>query len=181
MGLKPHFYLGQTGKAEPFTSPSKGGGPKIDVPARNRQQHGSTLMNQLHHIEERQVVLHQEAEALELESIIGIQIEFESFSGIELAVERLADARQKIELLNVIHRDNKTFATIFVPEGKLSAIETKLEFYMEKKKDKLGRARDNRVLIDAIQAFRSAALEALWTDNRDQLPENPEEVFWWEV
>lgn len=125
-------------------------------------------MGQLHQIEEQQVALRQEAESLELESVSGIQVEFESFPKIELAVESLADTRQKIEMLNVIHRDGKTFATLFVSEGKLSAIETKLQAYLEEKKDKSGRARDNRTLIDAIQTFRSAALEALWTDDRDQ-------------
>lgn len=179
--VKPHIYLGSTGKAELFTSPSTGGGAKPDVPARDRQQHGNALIGQLHQIEERQVTLHQEAKAHELESVIGIQVEFESFPGIELAVESLADARQKIELLNVIRRNDKIFATIFVPEGKLSAIESKLQAYLEERKDKLGRARDNRKLIDAIQAFRTAALEALWTDDGDQLPEDPEEVLWWEV
>ncbi len=178
--VKPHFYLGPTGKAEPFTSTSRGGRPP-DIPARNRQQHGGALIGQLRQVEQRQAVLHEEAEAHELESTIGIQVEFESFPGIELAVESLADARQKIELLNVIHCDDKTFATIFVPESKLSSIESKLQAYLEEKKDKRGYARDNRKLIDAIQAFRTAALEALWTDDRDQLPENPEETFWWEV
>jgi hypothetical protein len=178
--VKPHLYLGPTGKAEPFTSPP-GRGTKPDVPARNRQQHGNALIGQLHEIGERQVMLRQEAEAYGLESAIGIQIEFESFPGIELAVESFADARQKIELLNVIQRDNKTFATIFVPEGKLSAIESKLQAYLEEKKDKNGKPRDNLTLIDAIQSFRTAALEALWTDDRDQLPEDPEETFWWEV
>ena len=179
--VKPHLYLGSTGKAEPFTSPSTGGGSQVDVPARNRQQHGNALIGQLRHIEARQEELHKEAEALELESLIGIQVEFESFPGIDLAVESLADARQKIELLNVIHRDDRTFATIFVPEGNLVAIESKLQAYLEERKDKAGRARDNRTLIDAIQSFRSAALEALWVDDRDQLPENVEEDFWWEV
>jgi len=177
---KPHFYLGPTGKAESFTSASSGG-RKPDIPARNRQQHGGALIGQLRQVEQRQAVLHEEAEAHELESIVGIQVEFESFPGIDLAVESLADARQKIELLNVIHRDDKTFATIFVPENKLSSIESKLQAYLEERKDRAGRARDNRKLIDAIQAFRTAALEALWTDDREQLPENPEETFWWEV
>lgn len=179
--IKPHIYLGPAGKAEPFTSPSTGGGAKPDVPARNRQQHGNSLIGQLHQIEQQQVTLRQEAEAHELVSVIGIQVEFESFPGIDLAIESLADARQKIELLNVVHRDDKTFATIFVPEGKLSAIESKLQAYLEERKDKAGRARDNRTLIDAIQSFRTAALEALWVDDRDQLPENLEETFWWEV
>jgi hypothetical protein len=179
--VKPHIYLGQTGKTEPFTSPSTGTGAKPNVPVRDRQQHGTALFGQLHHIKDRQIELQMEAEELELESLIGIQVEFESFPGIDLAVERLADARQKIELLNVVHRVDKTFATIFVPEGKISAIESKLHAYMDEKKDKAGRARDNRVLIDAIQAFRTAVLEALWTDDVDQLPESLEEEIWWEV
>lgn len=179
--VKPHIYLGQTGKTEPFTSPSTGAGAKPNVPVQNRQQHGTALVGQLRNVEGRQRELQLEAEGLELESLIGIQVEFESFPGIDLAVESLADARQKIELLNVIHRNDKTYATIFVPEGKLTAIETKLQAYMEEKRDKSGRARDNRVLIDAIQAFRAAALETLWTDDEDQLPKNPEEEIWWEV
>ncbi len=178
--LKHHIYLGATGKPEPFTSPSKGPKPP-DVPVRNRQQHGAVLLGQLRQIDERQAALKHEAEAQELESAVGIQVEFESFPGIELAVESLADARQKIELLNVIHRDDKTFATVFVPEGKLSAFESKLRSYLEEMKNKAGRPRDNRKLIDAIQAFRVAALEALWTDDRSLFPENLDESFWWEV
>jgi len=178
--VRPHFYLGSTGKAEPFTSTSRGG-RRPDVPTRNRQQHGGALIGQLLQVKERQAALHEEAEAYELESIVGIQVQFESFPNVQLAVESLADARQKVELVNVIKGDDKTFATIFVPEGKLSAIESKLHAYLEEKTDKAGRARDNRTLVDAIEAFRTAALEALWTDDRDQLPENPEETFWWEV
>ena len=90
-------------------------------------------------------------------------------------------SRQKIELLNVIHRDKKTFATIFLPEGKLTFIESKLKDYLEERKDSRGYPRDNQKLIDAIQAFRIAALEALWTDEPNQLPDNFEEAFWWEV
>jgi Subtilase family len=177
--VKPHLYLGATGKAEPFTA--RGGGKKSNVPARNRQQHGNALIERLQGIKEDQLTLCQDAQAYELESAIGIQVEFESFPGIELVVESLADARQKIELLNVTHRDDKTYATIFVPDGKLPVIESKIQAYLEKKKDKAGRARDNRQLIDAIQALRTAALEALWTDDLEQLPENPKEMFWWEV
>lgn len=178
--VRPHIYLGSTGRPELFTSPARRG-PTPEIPAQNRQQHGNALLGQLQQIEERQAALAQEAEAQELESVNGIQVEFESFPGIELAVESLADARQKIELLNVIRRNDRTFATIFVPEGKLSAIESKLHAYLEETKDRIGRARDNRTLINAIQAFRAAALEALWTDDWELLPGNPEEVFWWEV
>jgi hypothetical protein len=179
--VKPHFFLGSTGHAQSYTSPSAGGGGGSAIPAQNRQQHGNALLGQLREVEAQQELLQGEFEARGLESILGIQVEFESFPGVELAFESLADARQKIELLNVIHKDDMVSATIFVPEGKLPAIESKLQAYLEERKDKVGRARDNRKLIDAIQSFRTAALEALWTDDQDQLPENLEEAFWWEV
>ncbi|VAW87215.1 putative serine protease [hydrothermal vent metagenome] len=178
---KPHFFLGRTGKPELYTSVSTGGGKKQSTPEQNRQQHGSALLSQLQQIQTDQQTLKSEASAYPLESAIGIQIEFESFPDIALAVESLANETHKIELLNVIHRKNTTFATIFVPEGKLSAFEKKLRDYLSEKKNKNGGAIDNRPLIDAIRSFRVAALEALWTDDLDQLPDDTEQNFWWEV
>ena len=179
--FKPHFFLGKTGQPEPYTSTAIGGSKKKQTPKRNRQKHGSSLLGQLQQIQDDQAAIKTEAQAYDFESVIGIQIEFESFPEIELAVESLANEQQKIELLNVIHRGNKTFATIFVPEGKLSAIEKKLQAYLSYKKNKNNKPLDNRTLIDAIQSFRTAALEALWTDDIDQLPDNIEEEFWCEV
>lgn len=178
---KPHFFLGTTGKPEPYTSVSTGSGAKQVIPAQNRQQHGTTLLGQLQQIQSDQQDLKTEASDYPLESVIGIQIEFESFPDISLAVESLANETHKIELLNVIHRQDKTFATIFVPEGKLSAFEKKLRDYLSEKKNKNGDAIDNRPLIDAIRSFRVAALEALWTDDLDQLPDDTKQGFWWEI
>lgn len=58
---------------------------------------------------------------------IGIQVEFKSIPGVELAFESLASERSKdgaknIELLNVVTRENCTYATVFVPDGKLEKI-----------------------------------------------------------
>lgn len=178
---KPHIYLGRTGKTEPFTSTSTGGSNGGTVPARNRAEHGKSLFSQLRDIERDQAVLEQAAQDLELESTVGIQVEFQSIPGVELAVESLADARQNIELLNVIHRDDKISATIFAPVGKLQAIERKIQDYIDEKKNKNGAAIDNRSLIDAIESFRTAALVALWSDEIQQFPIDSNEVIWWEV
>jgi len=98
-----------------------------------------------------------------------------------MAVESLADATQGVELLNVHHSNGQVCATIFVPQGKLTVIEKKLQAYIDYKKDKNGKPLDNRKLIDAIQSFRTAALESLWTDDSNQLPIDSDEIFWWEV
>jgi hypothetical protein len=176
-----HLYLGSTGKAESYTSTAGGGGSRPDIPPRNRQQHGGALMAQLRQVESDQQRLSQEAAGYDLESRIGIQIEFTSVPGIELAVESLADARSGIELTNVRHSGNQILATVFVPEGKLSRIESKLTDYLAYKTNKNGEPRDNRALIDAIASFRSATLVALWTDAAEQFPQDDQEVFWWEI
>lgn len=180
--LKKHIYLGRTGQAESYTSTAQGGGSKPDgIPHLNREQHGGTLMMQLRQVASDQQRLSQEAEAYNFESRMGIQIEFMSFPGIDLAVESLADARSGIELTNVRQSNDKIIATIFVPEGKLTCIESKLTDYLERKTDKNGTPRDNRALIDAIASFHSAALDALWTDTADQFPQDEQELLWWEV
>ncbi len=179
--VKPHIFLGANGKAERYTAPSRGGGSKKQIPDQDRLQHGTQLKSQLEQVHESQQELNSASVSYELESGLGIQVAFTSFPDVEMAVESLADARQGIELLNVRHSENQVFATIFVPEGKLTVIEKKLQDYLDSKKNKKGNPIDNRPLIDTIQSFRVAALESLWTDDDDQLPASYDEKFWWEV
>lgn len=183
---KPHIFLGKNGRREPYTHPVSGGGKKHEIPHQNRQQHGQALQHQLQTVATEQKRLAQEAEDYDLELPLGIQVEFESFPGVELAVASLADSRQGIELANVAERklpsgQTVTVATVFVPAGKLSVFENKLRDYLLERKDKNGRARDHRSLIDAIHSLRRAALEALWSDDLDQFPLIDDETFWWEV
>ena len=108
-------------------------------------------------------------QAAGIEEGLGLQVEFESFPDIELAFESLARERSGIELQNVRHEDNRTLATVFVPDGKLDHFEGLIRDYLEEKRDKAGRARDNRRLIDTIRQIRAASLRALWTDD-DMFP-----------
>ena len=96
---------------------------------------------------------------------LGLQVEFESFPDVELAFENLARERQGIELLNVRHDETRTLATVFVPDGKLDLFEGLIRDYLDGKRDRAGRPRDNRRLIDAIQQIRAASIRALWTDD----------------
>ncbi|WP_256674958.1 hypothetical protein, partial [Pseudomonas sp. FSL R10-0071] len=54
---------------------------------------------------------------------IGLRIQFESFTDVKLAFESLANSRKGIELLNYKEQDDKGFATVFVPDGKLDFFE----------------------------------------------------------
>lgn len=106
---------------------------------------------------------------------LGLQIQFSSLPDIELAIQRLSDARAGIELLNVRHDDHHTYATVFVPDGKLDTFERKIHAYIQE------RPRDHKALINTIQEIRAAAFNELWTDDVSALPASEDEEIWWEV
>lgn len=165
---RPHFILQDVATAQKFTSP-KSGRDVADVPARHRPTHSAALRAQLQAAEQRS------------EPDIGLQIEFLSFQGIELATESLARDRSGIELLNVREEGESIFATVYVPHGKLAHFERLIADYVAERRGKNDRALDHRKLIDAIQEIRIATVRALWTDAADALPAASTEVIAWEV
>jgi len=171
---RPHFLLEEHGIAERFTSPKSGRGTDA-VPPRNRAQHTAKLRAQLKAVE-------QAAEAIEaVEPGIGLQIEFRGFAGIALTTESLARDAQGIELQNVREEGTTLYATVYVPDGKLGHFERLLTAYAEKRRNKHGNPIDNQKLIDAIRDIRVATVRALWTDDPDLLPQDPNQAISWEV
>ena len=178
-GQRRHFYFKETGKSERFQSTASA---KRDprFPYRDRGEHGRTLRSQLVRVKG------QMAEAVALqrsagqEKGFGLQLEFISQPGFELAFEGLARGPQKIELLNVRY-DGATqthFATVFVPDGKLVAFEKLIDQYLHVETTK-GKPR-NTPLLNPIAEIRVATFEALWTDDPAMLPVSDDDSIWWE-
>ena len=127
-----HFILAGFTNTERFVTPR----PSIvrtAIPSRNRAIHGMTLLGQLDslrpHFEEARNIQQNAG----LEDGFGLQVEFESFPDIEIAFESLARERSGIELLNVRFEEQRTYATIFVPDGKLTHFEKLIRDYIEEK------------------------------------------------
>lgn len=174
-----HILLEGFTEPEPFRSPQMGGSQKA-IPNRNRRNQSTILLNQLNEVRnefESSRGIQEEAEMLD---DLGIQVEFESFPDIELAFDRLARERSGIELRNIRHLDNLTFANVFVPDGKLGHFERLITDYLEEKKDSIGRSRDNQRLIDTIRRIRAATLQSLWTDEKE-FPSEGNKQIWWET
>ena len=79
----------------------------------------------------------------------GLRVEFESFPGVELAIESLSREQQGIELFNVreVNKKDGTIAmqaTVLCPEGKLNHFEKLIEDYEKERVDAIGRRRDNQ-------------------------------------
>ncbi|MEZ5506446.1 MAG: S8 family peptidase [Gammaproteobacteria bacterium] len=175
----PHFIFQNSAHTESFTSPSKGGGGK-QIPDRDRAAHGSALQGKLQQLTPMLAEATDQQRQAGLDEGFGLQIEFESFPDVELAFESLARERSGIELRNVRHDGHKTFATVFVPDGKLGVFEKLITNYLDSGKDtKNGPA--NRKLLNTISDIRAATLQALWTDSPDAMPTADDEHLWWEV
>jgi Subtilase family len=174
-----HFVLDGFTQTEPFKSPQQGGSNRL-VPGRDRLQHGSALLGQIQSLKAvASDDLEHDPEALE--DGFGLQVEFEGFSDVELAFESLARDRSGIELLNVRRDKQRTYATVFVPEGKLTHFERLITDYLEARTNKNGQPLDNKRLINTIEQIRRASLYALWTDEPNLFPKDENSRIWWET
>ena len=180
-GLRRHFILDGVTKTEPYRCPGAGGGDRAEIPPQNRPQHGAALQRQIGELRGVAEVVREAQQAAGMEDGLGLQVEFESFPDIELAFESSARERSGIELLNVRREDNRTHATVFVPDGKLDHFERLILEYLEEARDRAGRPRDHQRLSDAIRQIRAASLRALWTDETDTFPTPDDGAVWWEV
>ena len=178
-GRHRHFILEGITETEAYRYPG-GRGNGSSIPQRDRTQHGGALLGQIEECRSAVEAALEIQRSAGLEDGLGLQVEFESFPDVEMAFESLARERQGIELLNVRHEEKRTLATVFVPDGKLDHFEALIRDYLVEKRDSIGRARDNRRLIDAIRQIRAASLRALWTDS-EALPLAEEGPLWWEV
>ena len=183
----PHLLIEGFTETERYRRPGSGR-DRFTPPVRNRSSHGSMLREQLATVKQHSD-LRKDSEG---EDFRGIQVEFESFPAIELAVRSLARERSGIELLNVRHEEavdaaggtvpeKRTLATVFVPDGKLGHFDKTIRAYLTEKKDSRGKPRDHRRLVDAIQAIRIATLRSLWTGRPERFPRDEDQPVWWEA
>lgn len=177
---RPHLIISGATETERYRS-IRPNIERVYPPEQLRAIHGASLQRQLSDLR----VVAEEAKAAQvaagIDSDLGVLIQFRSFPGIELAFDSLSYEPSKIELMNVKQVDTQTFATVFVPEGKLVRFENLINDYIAERRSQNGRALDHKALLNTINEIRSATFDELWTDDPDALPESDEEVIWWEV
>ena len=183
---RPHLVLTNTSKAQSFTAPSAGGGGAPEIPKPDRAQHGAVLYAQLLALKPIATQVIEVQKKQDLQSGLGLQIEFVGLPGVALAFESLGnergtDPRKQIEVLSVKTDGDSTYANVFVPDGKLEHFEKYVTEYLAAKTNKSGDLIDHGTLLNAIASIRSAELQALWTDEPELLPQDLTEPFWWEV
>ncbi|MFZ1810296.1 MAG: hypothetical protein WAU04_03800, partial [Candidatus Nitrotoga sp.] len=178
---RPHFVLSNTSDTKLFTARSSGRRILPHIPELNRAQHGAFLQTQLQALKPFAEQAATTQHDMGLEGGVGLQIQFQSQPGIALAFESLAYDTQHIELLSIREEGKYTYANVFVPDGKLAHFEKYVTEYLAEKKDKNEKPLDHKALLNTIESIRAAGLRALWMDDPELLPQNPDEAFWWEV
>lgn len=172
---RPHLVVPDPPRREPFTLASAGGGGDKAGFKGDRAGHGRRLRREL------EGALGSSDDSPDVE---GTYITFESFPGLELALESL-DPRgsgDQPELVAVREefgpQGNVQVATVYIPDGKKEYFLNRLTAYVATAT--ADRAK-NAALVEGIQSIRRATIRELWTDPMDEFPSDPVAAAWWEV
>lgn len=171
---RPHLIVPAPPEAEPFTSTQGGRGSDKPAFTGDRAGHGRTLARQF----EQAVRTPDETDNA------GALVSFESFPGLELALQSLDVQRsgEQPELVAVKRVKTGTgtvqIATVYIPNGKRDYFLKRLNDYAETVGEEKAK---NATLVEGIAAIRHATLRELWTDPDDEFPTDADEVVWWEV
>lgn len=175
----PHLLIKNSATAESYSRPIRGmGSIESQTPPRNRQAHAQQLLEQIQQIQTLETGIVEQQKAFGLDVSNGIYLAFESEPDFELKFSSLEFQPSGIELCNVKLVDNKTIATVFVPEGKLTHFLKKISQYQLENTPK--NQPKNKDLVESITTIKLAAIDALWTDEPELMP-NIGELIWWEV
>lgn len=174
----PHLFVKNSATKNLYSRPPRVVKADLKLPLRDRHKHAQQLLTQIEQAKLQETGIIQEQKAFGLDVNNGIYLAFESEQDFELKFNSLEVQRSGIELCTVKEIDHKVIATIFVPEGKLSYFLKRITQYQDENtpKDKP----KNNELVANIAAIKLAALDALWTDDPELLP-NAGESIWWEV
>ncbi len=161
---KPHIFVSTPALAEAYR-PSSRGGTNTKPPLLNDPlSHGQKLRRELAAAEVKG--RHRRGEqSIEVEGAIdGIYVSFESFPGIQLALNSLDPQQGKVhpELVEVrkIQSDDQMVeeATVFVPDGKLGYFRRRLDHYIETAVEENQRHRN---LYNRVATIGLASVEQL--------------------
>lgn len=148
-------------------------------PERDRQGHGSRLLRQLAQLRANAEALSLERAARGLSTSAGmvIAIEFSAQSNIDF--QKLEWRKDNIEVLTVAEAGGgSNVVALHVPEGKLSALEGRVQKYLSGPMHRSGKPH-NANLVNAIDNIRSAAFAELWTE--DAAPPALEDPAWLQI
>jgi hypothetical protein len=152
------------------------------LPDRDRNNHGNRLLTQLERMAAEIERLRQIRAASGTPEHQGVALALEiSPPGTLDPGKQLEWKRDGIEVLSVVATPNAEIINVYVPPGKLSALERRVREYLTKENAPRTEGQKpqpkNARLINAISSIRRAAFVELWTDRDPPPDQNQVAVF----
>lgn len=163
----------------------------IPIPTGGRASHASALSMAIKNAADDVIDERKNAAVTVADALPGLYLEFESFPGLDLALQSMEkrdtkDSKRHIELVAAKKESANPegakvqCATIFVPETEIGHFLDQLDRYANPSPKKKGERRHEKV-YDRIASIRKAVLQALWTDDPEFYPSADTDKMWWEV
>jgi hypothetical protein len=178
---RPHIHLRDNGVREPYRRPKQ----KIEPPAlpqRDRAGHAAALIHTVGQaIQAARVQIAARDPNLAV-GLPGFYLDIELPARERVALDQLADRRQKMEVVAVHEpagEGEPLRASVFVPQQAENYYLRKVEAYRDSTTKK-GRPR-NEPLVSRIDTMRLATARSLYTDDDALFPQQSNEQVWWEV
>lgn len=149
-----------------------------DSPQRERGPHGQALLRQLGRLSLDAQRLAQERAARGLDPAAGMVIALHFSSDADFDFKTLEWKRDGVEVLSVVDAGEGPAVALYVPEGKLLALEKRIRAYLTE--DTRGGKPKNARLINAIDSIGRLAFDQLWTEEQ-QAPHVLDAPQWFQL
>lgn len=180
---RPHILIQQRAQTEQFKPPKRKIEKQSQSIPEDRRALGERLTFELGTANQYALERRNQCTVETQERCEGIYVTFQSFPGLELALESLdpTAGKKHPELLSVqrIEIDGELVekATVYIPDGKLGYFLSRLQGYIETA-DETNPKHLN--LVDRIRSIGLASLKELWTDPPEEFPQD-DGLIWWEI
>jgi hypothetical protein len=172
----PHLLLVGAADTERYTA-TRAHSPEFRTPPRDRATHAARLLDSFQQAQAQRENFPQNIGSGFYESP-GLTLTFESDPEFPLAFESLDLQKSKIQLLSVkTDAENRTIATVHVPDDKVPVLLRKLETYRDFNPE-APQGRENRKLAESIANIKLATLQELWTDDPTLYPAANTAITW---
>lgn len=170
---KQHILLNGYVSPEDYRSKSTGRSPQ--VASRDREPHGSSLLNQYN-----QMLVHYDRRPRlpPITDECGIYVKLVSFESCDLPIDKIDNSYFK--LCSLVRRSNREIAILYINETNRLRFINKINEYLDPLRDGREFPR-NHSLIDSIESIELADITSFWTDKTELIPVDHNAEQWFEL
>nr|QFE31784.1 hypothetical protein MS310 [uncultured bacterium] len=174
--LLRHLSIKGYAELSDFQSPNSGGREKPFI-RRDVATHGQRLLRQIRDLKKHFPDVQGRRDAAGIAGATGLAIALEIKPKGAIDFKSVEWKNDGVELLTVLEAENSEIVVLYVPEGKISAIEKRVQAYLTTRR-KSGKPA-NMTLVNAIETVRQAIFDDLWTDTAPPPAKNT--AAWFQV